>query len=412
LFKNPTHMQSLGVKVARIDLYHLAADCGVRDYRTKYPRRKEKLQVIIVMHSTRASGETGLPLFAAVANVCTMGKQRSILETIHMETKDRPVSIRSNQVKMHCNPNENSEIPPNALLYRTKASAKEDLLWFLASRNSHPQRWIADKFPRQIWASITSGDESQCNTPNNGIRENNDNVFLLLTLQNGPANSRKGDTFCSMMYGGSCSSTMANFEKGCVLASFHHGSTHHKVLTIASHGIVLLDKPVCKKIFDDSENLTHANPVHEATTTAHVSLSNNSAWVKPDKGVFREPLEIDVFRSIDETTTPRSEFARLLAHWSRFWSHSLSLWTSTFVIRPRTTTGDTYWYPPGVSTKQRYIRSGADLRLYLDYCVLHAIEDEGISTLDHKNLITNWKRETDVIKKALPKNKRKRKKSK
>lgn len=396
LFKNPTQLQSMGVQVVRFDLFHTAEDCFIRDYRDSLTNsRKDKLQCVVAVHASRINGGPGLCLYSAEARLMTMGKERTVLDRVYMGTSARPLSIAKNNVMVDCNCGENKDIPHDALLYRTKASAKEDLLWHLATRNNHADRWTSEKFPKTLWNIISKEEEA-----NAFQTDTRNNRFLLLTLQNGPSNTARGDIFCCFMYGGNCGSTLSSVNPGCILASFHHGTKHHRVFTLSSQGVVLEDRTVqvngsgpCKSATQSVNTPEQGKAVF--TDSVHLPLSKQSQNHKSKDGIIRLPLEVDVFLSIKHSMRYQAiPLQSLIERWRPFWTERLDAWRSLFVPRGGgARTGDTYWFPPGTEKHNKYIRSGEDLRAYLDYCCeFSRHKNVEASTPSHHDLLLGWHR--------------------
>jgi hypothetical protein len=277
----------------------------------------------------------------------------------------------------------------DALLYLTKASAKEDLLWYLATRNNHAARWIREKLPKPSWTALRKNqDDTVIDAEAPPVLNDDENGFVMLTLQNGPANTNKGNIFCTFMHGNCCSSTIADFKKGCVLASFHHGTKHHRVFTIVPEGVTLIDQ-------DPLVNPVSTKTRMETTLTIDTSVCPTVPVVKRSVAVgsSRCPMETDVFRSIEDSGFATTDLCTLITRWSPFWSLQLSDWSSCYIPRKNSSTGDTYWFPPGTSSAHKYIRSGADLRSYLEYCCnQQEVASEEICAPCHADLLLGWKK--------------------
>jgi hypothetical protein len=314
LFKNPTMMQSAEVKVECLDLFHTAADCFLRDYRLKNPDVKEKLQCVIPIHTSRGASGHGAEFYAAVANMMTMGKHRVVLDKIHMGNKDRRASIARKNVCVDCNGGDNPDIPKDALLYRTKASAKGDLLWYIATRNNNASRWICEKFPKQQWTVMSKQDSSARDEDITLGNPNNEgaNAFLLLTLENRPSKHTDGNIFCSLMYGQTRTLPLAIVKKGCVLASFFDNTKDHCVFPMVCGDLNLKDTPLplsknqdaaIQSDFNDKHILpTHANTIlldDIHNDTSHVLPQSSITKRPPKEGESRVPLPVDVFLSMN-----------------------------------------------------------------------------------------------------------------
>lgn len=214
------------------------------------------------------------------------------------------------------------------------------------------------------------------------------------------------------MWGGSPESTLTVFEQGCILASFHHGSKHHRVFPVVSRGAVLIDKPECRQTLSALSRTGLSLPAEcgmhygQEITNSVIDASSQGLSMPqdlPHRGILRIPMEVDVFRSVDQNVTPREDFRLHLARWSRFWTQSLPDWISVCIGRKRGMHGDTYWFPPGTSMKQKYIRSGSDLRSYLDFCSSTSQQHGEGATPDHVNLLFNWKMKLEIEKRNKPK---------
>lgn len=287
-------------------------------------------------------------------------------------------------------------------MYRTKASAKEDLLWYLATKNNHASRWIRDKFPKELW-TVLSNHKQSTNERDNTLRNINNadvNAFLLLTLVNRPSKNTNGNIFCSLMYVGNGSTDMAVCKKGCVLASFNDGTNRELVFPLIAGSILLHDRPITiapvqKETFREKVITTPEESVTTGTTKPVESITTSPKRKRHSKeGEPRQPIQFDVFISMQQRSSsykdiPKTEYPALMEKWRPYWLDSLKTWRSLFVPRGgQSRQGDTYWYPPGATNQQRYIRSGEDLRLYLDFCCKHS--DSSCSQVE---LLLQWKNE-------------------
>ena len=368
LFKNPSMMQSSGVKVECIHLFRIAHDCCLEDYRIKNPSTKETIQCVVNIHTSRGPHGRCREKYSAVANVVTMGKNRAVLETVFLTNRDYRQSINKKSACVDCEGYDNAEIPTDALLYTNKKAAKNDLLWFLATRNGNASRWIHKKFHKQKWTVMSrNGSESTVIDNTLGNKENEGlNAFLLLSLENRPSSRTDGSIFCSLMYGEKTTLPSGCVKKGYVLASFFDKTKDHCVFPLVQGDLVLQDvtvttsdglsigthvtvKPSHDPSPDVRDQTRHPNipisvalkevPAHKSQVVAsHATLKPLPCKRQPKEGEPRRPLPVDVFLSMTNRRSlykdiPTIEYPMLMEKWRPYWLDSLAEWKSIFVPR-------------------------------------------------------------------------------
>jgi hypothetical protein len=124
------------------------------------------------------------------------------LECITMEKCNSHVLLRNNAIKKQI-VTDNTKKETKLMAYYSKKTAKESMMWYIATVICSPVWWLKWSIPPISWRNVK---EISINNAGEEVFTR----YAVLTLQNGPEHCCKGDSFCTLVL--NCNTVYARIE--------------------------------------------------------------------------------------------------------------------------------------------------------------------------------------------------------